>query len=110
MTTYAIGDVRGDLQTLQQLLERIQFDKEQDTLWFIGNLVNGGPDSLGVLRFVKDLGKYAVTVLGDQELRLLGIAEGRIPETRMMVSMTLSTPLGSAKKGSAKKLISINVA
>jgi bis(5'-nucleosyl)-tetraphosphatase (symmetrical) len=78
MTTYAIGDVRGDLQTLQQLLEKIQFDKAQDTLWFTGNLVNSGPDSLGVLRFVKDLGKNAVTVLGDQELRLLGSAEETI--------------------------------
>ncbi len=76
MTTYAIGDVRGNFQTLLRLLKEIRFDKAQDTLWFTGNLVNSGPDSLAVLRFVKDLGKSAVTVLGDQEMRLLAIAEG----------------------------------
>ena len=80
MTTYAIGDVRGSLQTLMQLLDKIRFDKEQDTLWFTGDLINSGPDSLAVLRFVKDLGKHAVTVLGNQELRLLAIAEGVVPE------------------------------
>ena len=81
MTTYAIGDVRGDFQTLLQLLDKIQFDKERDFLWFTGDLVNGGLDSLAVLRFIKELGKQAVTVLGNQELRLLGIAEQVIPKT-----------------------------
>ena len=78
MTTYAIGAVRGEFQTLLKLLHTIQFDNSQDTLCFTGDLVNNGPDSLAVLRFVKDLGKQAVTVLGNQELRLLGIAEGVI--------------------------------
>lgn len=76
MTTYAIGSVKGDYQSLLKLLEKIQFDPESDCLWFTGNLVNEGPDSLAVLRFVKSLGKKAVTVLGDQELHLLTLAEG----------------------------------
>ena len=80
MTTYAIGDVRGRFQTLLQLLDKIRFDKVHDTLWFTGNLVNNGPESLAALRFVKDLGKHAVTIMGNQELRLLGIAEGVIPQ------------------------------
>ena len=79
MTTYAIGDVRGNFQTLLQLLDKIRFDPEQDALWFSGDLVNSGPDSLSVLRFVKDLGKHAITVLGHQELRLLAVAEGVEP-------------------------------
>lgn len=78
MTTYAIGDVRGNYQTLLNLLQSIQYDQQQDTLWFTGNLVNGGSESLEVLRFVKDLGKQAVTVLGNQELRLVGVADGVI--------------------------------
>ena len=80
MTTYAIGDVRGNFKALLQLLDNIQFTKETDTLWFTGNLVNTGPDSLAILRFVKDLDKQAVTVLGQQELRLLAIAEGVEPK------------------------------
>lgn len=68
MTTYAIGSVKGNYQLLLKLLEKIQFDPENDYLWFTGNLVNEGPESLTVLRFVKDLGKKAVMVLGNQEL------------------------------------------
>jgi bis(5'-nucleosyl)-tetraphosphatase (symmetrical) len=76
MTTYAIGSVNGNFQSLLKLLDKIQFDPENDCLWFAGNLVNEGPDSLAVLRFVKGLGKNAVMVLGNQELRLLALAEG----------------------------------
>ena len=76
MTTYAIGSVKGCYQSLLKLLEIMQFDPENDRLWFTGNLVNEGPDSLAVLRFVKSLGKKAITVLGDQELHLLTLAEG----------------------------------
>ncbi|MBL6987419.1 MAG: symmetrical bis(5'-nucleosyl)-tetraphosphatase [Methylobacter sp.] len=76
MTTYAIGSVKGDYQSLLKLLEKIQFDPENDCLWFTGNLVNEGSESLAVLRFVKDLGKKAITVLGAQELHLLALAEG----------------------------------
>jgi bis(5'-nucleosyl)-tetraphosphatase (symmetrical) len=79
MTKYAIGAVRGEFPTLLKLLDSIHFDPAQDTLCFSGDLVNGGPDSLAVLRFVRDLGKQAVTLLGNQELRLLGIAEGILP-------------------------------
>lgn len=80
MTTYAIGDVRGNYKALLQLVKKIQYSKEQDTLWFTGDLVNTGPDSLAVLRFVKDLGSRAITVLGHQELRLLAVAEGVAPQ------------------------------
>ncbi|MCL7422094.1 MAG: symmetrical bis(5'-nucleosyl)-tetraphosphatase [Methylobacter sp.] len=76
MTTYTIGSVKGDYQSLLKLLEKIQFDPDNDNLWFAGNLVNEGSESLAVLRFVKSLGKKAITVLGEQELRLLALAEG----------------------------------
>ena len=62
MTTYAIGSVKGYYQPLLKLLEKIQFDRDNDCLWFAGNLVNEGPESLAVLRFVKNLGKSAITV------------------------------------------------
>ena len=56
MTTYAIGSVKGDYQSLNELLATIEFDPNNDSLWFTGNLVNGGSESLEVLRFVKSLG------------------------------------------------------
>lgn len=77
MATYAIGDIQGCYASLMQLLELIEFS-DQDQLWLTGDLVNRGPQSVEVLRFVSSLGGQAISVLGNHDLHLLAVHSGQV--------------------------------
>lgn len=64
MRTIVIGDVHGMLPELRALVDKLA-PGESDRLFFLGDLVDKGPDSLGVLRYVRDLG--ATVVCGNHE-------------------------------------------
>lgn len=76
MARYVIGDVQGCFTQLQQLLQLIDFQPEQDQLWFCGDLIARGPQSLETLRFVRSLGASAITVLGNHDLNFLASRYG----------------------------------
>src|SRR5438552_5923745 len=92
MATYAIGDVQGCYDELQALLADFAFGKD-DRLWFVGDLVNRGPKSLEVLRFVRSLEERAITVLGNHDLHLVTQFEGfERPRSDDTFSDVLSAP------------------
>lgn len=95
MATYAIGDLQGCHSALLKLLNKINFKAGKDTLWFCGDLVNRGPESLAALRHVKKLCEAgdAITVLGNHDLHLLATAHGvRKPSKKDSLASILQAP------------------
>lgn len=75
MATWAIGDIQGCYDELARLIEKIRYDPARDTLWFCGDLVNRGGQSLATLRLIRSLNERTVVTLGNHDLSLLAIAE-----------------------------------
>ena len=93
MAQYLIGDVQGCDSALQRLLNEISFSPSRDKLYFLGDLVNRGPDSAGVLRRLMAYGVSAQCVLGNHDLHLLAIAHGaRAPHRKDTLNDVLQAP------------------
>ena len=95
MARWAVGDVQGCCDELEQLLARIRFSSDRDRLWLVGDLVNRGPASLAVLRLVRGLGDNATSVLGNHDLHLLAVA---LAGAKLRRSDTLSEILAAADR------------
>ncbi len=95
MATYAIGDLQGCWLTLDALLHHVNYRPKQDTLWFVGDIVNRGHGSLECLRFVASPKVNAVVVLGNHDLHLLAVAQGLAKQHRLdTLSPILNAPDG----------------
>ena len=64
-----VGDIQGCLEPLERLLDAVAFEPANDRLIPVGDLVNKGPDSAGVLDLLMRLD--ARPVLGNHDLRWL---------------------------------------
>jgi bis(5'-nucleosyl)-tetraphosphatase (symmetrical) len=93
MALYLIGDIQGCDSALQKLLDTIGFSPSRDTVVLLGDLVNRGPDSAAVLRRVQGYGASALSLLGNHDLHLLGVAHGaRKPSRKDTLAALLEAP------------------
>ena len=93
MALYLIGDVQGCDAALQDLLDTIDFSPSRDALYVLGDLVNRGPDSSGVLRRLMAYGDAAHCLLGNHDLHLLALAQGvRKPNRKDTLACVLDAP------------------
>lgn len=95
MATYVIGDLQGCFLPLQRLLNVIHFSPVHDTLWFCGDLIARGPDSLACIEFVRSLGPQAKVVLGNHDLNFIGhyYGYGRIKASDQLDALLCSSQL-----------------
>jgi bis(5'-nucleosyl)-tetraphosphatase (symmetrical) len=93
MATFAIGDIQGCWDTLERLLERIDYKQGRDRLLLVGDLVNRGPKSLEVLRWAVAQGSSVEAVLGNHDLHLIGRHIGFVgPKKRDTLEDVLRAP------------------
>jgi fructose-1,6-bisphosphatase len=77
MAVYLIGDIQGCDEPLARLLQKVDFSPSRDELFVLGDLVNRGPDSVGVLRRLMALGPSVQCVLGNHDLHALAVPRAR---------------------------------
>jgi serine/threonine protein phosphatase 1 len=87
---FAIGDIHGSLRKLQNLIERCEryADGRPMTFIFLGDYIDRGPDSAGVVSYVIDLQarlpEQVIALKGNHEAMALDIVDGVIPADRWL--------------------------
>jgi bis(5'-nucleosyl)-tetraphosphatase (symmetrical) len=76
MAVYWDGDIQGCDAPLARLMDEVAFSPSRDHLIVLGDLVNRGPDSAGVLRRLMTLQGSVQCLLGNHDLHALAVAWG----------------------------------
>ncbi len=83
--TYAIGDIHGSLGKLRRLMERCvrHAQGRPTTFVFLGDYIDRGPESAGVVRYVIELQsrlrEQVIALKGNHEAVALGVVDGTTP-------------------------------
>ena len=93
MGMYCIGDIHGCNAELHALLQKLDFSPSRDTLYVLGDLVNRGPDSAGVVRSLMALEGSAHCLLGNHDVHLLAVSQGA---RKMQASDTFADVLAAS--------------
>ncbi len=82
---FAIGDIHGSLRKLQSLIERCEqyADGKPMTLIFLGDYIDRGPESAGVIGYIIDLQarlpEEVIALKGNHEAIALDVIDGVMP-------------------------------
>lgn len=77
--TLIIGDIHGCLELLKRLMDTVKWQPEQDRLIFLGDYVDRGPDSKGVIDFLLELMRESENIqclMGNHESMFLDFLSG----------------------------------
>jgi serine/threonine protein phosphatase 1 len=96
---FAVGDIHGCRQKLENLLGQLPYDRERDLLIFLGDYINRGPQSREVIDLLCDLqrsGGHLVTLMGNHEYLLLEYQQSSDPALipllrQMQIESTLAS-------------------
>ncbi|WP_112194110.1 metallophosphoesterase [Pseudomonas sp. LG1E9] len=72
---FVVGDIHGHFKLLASLLEKVDFNTQQDRLFCVGDLIDRGPDSIDVLKWLSEPWFYGVR--GNHEQMLIDCLSGR---------------------------------
>lgn len=88
MRNIIIGDVHGCLDELKELINKLELSSA-DHLFFIGDLIDKGPDSVGVVKYVYELSKLysTVLILGNHEEKFLRFLYNKVNNKKALAEM-----------------------
>lgn len=98
-----VGDVHGQKSALEDILDKIHFDKTKDHLILTGDLINKGPDSAGVVDLAIELGAHAVRGNHEDRVLLVSAAMNKNSESQKPAIDTVDLETKVYEKGQEEK-------
>lgn len=95
MAIWAIGDIHGCYSSFMELLEKIQFNPQEDKLWLVGDIINRGEDSLKTMEYIYSIRESVVMILGNHDMSLISAYYG-LKKPSIYMESILDSPKADA--------------